>query len=153
MKSSELRLGRTFGVTFEDGSDFFSELEEFCLENKIKQGYIPYFLAGFSEVELVGTSDKLENPKAPVWSKVYLENVEVFGGGTIAYDIKQQKILPHIHVTTGIKPHGATAHTSHLLKAKVQFLVEMIFTEIISPNLIRVANKNLYDIPLLNFAL
>ena len=44
------------------------------------------FLAGFAEAEVVGTCEKLENSDAPVWSKVYLQNVEAFGCGTLAND-------------------------------------------------------------------
>jgi predicted DNA-binding protein with PD1-like motif len=79
MKCSELTLGRTFSVTFEHGKDFFTELEEFCEANKLKQGYIPFFIAGFSEVELVGTCERVEDENAPISSKVYLKNVEAVG--------------------------------------------------------------------------
>ena len=61
MKSAELTLGRTFSVTFEHGKDFFTELKEFCAVNDVKQGYIPFFIAGMSEVELVGTCEKIED--------------------------------------------------------------------------------------------
>ena len=46
------------------------------------------FLAGFEKAEIVGTCEKLEDPNAPVWSKVHLENVEAIGCGTIASDLK-----------------------------------------------------------------
>jgi predicted DNA-binding protein with PD1-like motif len=46
MKSTELQLGRTFLVTFEHGKDFFSQLNEFCGENGVKQGYIPFLSQG-----------------------------------------------------------------------------------------------------------
>src|SRR5437588_4958407 len=68
MKSAELTLGRTFSVTFEHGKDFFTELKEFCAVNNVKQGYIPFFIAGMSEVELVGTCEKIEDKNAPIWS-------------------------------------------------------------------------------------
>ena len=68
MKSAELTLGRTFCVTFEHGKDFFTELKEFCAVNNVKQGYIPFFIAGMSEVELVGTCEKIEDKNAPIWS-------------------------------------------------------------------------------------
>ena len=82
MKSAELVLGRTFSVTFEHGKDFFTELKEFCAVNHVKQGYIPFFIAGMSEVELVGTCEKIEDKNAPIWSKVHLENVEAVDAGT-----------------------------------------------------------------------
>jgi len=71
------------------------------------------------------TCEKLEDPDGPVWSKVHLENVEAFGGGTLAYDAENDTVSPHIHVSVGLKPHSATAHTSHLLGATIQFLTEM----------------------------
>jgi predicted DNA-binding protein with PD1-like motif len=110
MQSRELTIGRTFGVTFDHGDDFFDTLIAFCQSKDIRQGYIPMFLAGFEEAEIVGTSEKLEDPNAPVWSKVHLENVEAVGCGTIAYDAGNDHLLPHIHTSLGIKDHGATAH-------------------------------------------
>lgn len=151
MKSKELSIGRTFGVTFEHEADFFEELSLFCKENQVKQGYIPMFIAGFSEVELVGSCGKINNPNAPVWDKVYLENVEACGCGTIAYDSQKDMISPHIHVSTGIKSYSASAHTSHLLSAKVLFLVEMVVVEVLQPEIKRVVDPNMYNIGLLQF--
>jgi predicted DNA-binding protein with PD1-like motif len=151
MKSSELKMGRFFGVTFDHGKDFFEELTAFCEENNVKQAYIPMFIAGFSEAELVGTCDKLENPEAPVWSKVYLEYVDVIGSGTITYDEANQKISPHIHVSVGVKPQSSFAYTSHLISAKVLFLTEMLVIEVISPKMGRIVNPDLYNLALLSF--
>jgi predicted DNA-binding protein with PD1-like motif len=72
MNSVEIKQGRSFAVTFEHGKDFFDELNEFFKLNNIKQAFIPMFIAGFQNVEMVGACEKLENPKAPVWSKVHL---------------------------------------------------------------------------------
>ncbi len=151
MKSAELKIGRTFSIAFEHGEEFYATLDEFCKNNEVKQGYIPTFIAGFSEVELVGTCEKLDDENAPVWSKVYLKSVEVIGGGTIAWDEDNDKILPHIHVSVGVKPNSANGYTSHLLNAKVQFLVEMIIVEVLEPKFRRIKNPDLYDVPLLNF--
>jgi predicted DNA-binding protein with PD1-like motif len=151
MQSRELTIGRTFGVTFDHGDDFFDTLITFCQSNDIRQGYIPMFLAGFAEAEIVGTSEKLEDPNAPVWSKVHLTNVEAIGCGTIAYDRQNDHLLPHIHTSLGIKDHAATGHTSHLLSARVLFLVEMLLIEVAAPAMHRRPNPSLYDVPLLTF--
>jgi hypothetical protein len=45
----------------------------------------------------------------------------------------------------------ATAHTSHLLAATVQFLVEMVVVEVTAPTLTRTRDRQLYDVPLLTF--
>jgi hypothetical protein len=87
----------------------------------IRQGYIPMFLAAFAAADIVGTCDKLDNPAAPVWSKVHLTNAEALGCGTIAYDQQAGRILPHVHVTLGLKERAADGYTSHLLDARVQF--------------------------------
>ena len=117
----------------------------------MRQGYIPGFIAGFSQVQIVGTCDKLDDPNAPVWTKVHLTNVEAFGGGTLAYDPETDTVLPHIHVAIGLKPHSATAHTSHLLGATIQFLTEMYVVEVTAPSMTRVRQPDLYDVPLLTF--
>ncbi|WP_378736116.1 PPC domain-containing DNA-binding protein [Nocardia brasiliensis] len=151
MRSHELTLGRSFGVAFDHGDDFYPVLAEFCHANNLRQGFIPSFIAGFSEVDIVGTCDRLDDPQAPVWSKVHLSNVEAFGGGTLAYDPDTGTVLPHIHVAVGIKEHSATGYTSHLLSAKVQFLTEMLIIEVAEPNMLRIRESNLYDVPLLRF--
>jgi hypothetical protein len=44
------------------------------------------FIAGLASADIVGTCERLEDPNAPVWSKVHLTNIEALGGGTLAYD-------------------------------------------------------------------
>ena len=109
------------------------------------------FVAGMREVQLVGTCEKLEDPDAPVWSAVHLENVEAIGGGSLAYDDETETVLPHIHVSVGLKAQSAVAHTSHLLSAKIQFLTEMYLVEVTSPRLSRVRQPSHYNVPLLAF--
>jgi predicted DNA-binding protein with PD1-like motif len=151
MRSHELTIGRTFGVAFDHGENFSTALTDFCRQHQVRQGYIPYFLAGFSEVKIVGTCERLESPAAPVWSHVYLTNVEAQGGGTIAYDPDNDEIKPHIHVSVGIKERSAVGHTSHLLEATVQFLTEMVIVEVTAPQMRRHTEPTLYDVPLLSF--
>ncbi len=151
VKSAELTLGRTFSVTFEHGKDFFTELKEFCTGHNVKQGYIPFFIAGMSEVELVGTCEKIEDKNAPIWSRVYLENVEAIGAGTLAVDEETGQFSPHIHVSVGKKTDSAFSRMSHLLDAKVLFLTEMVVVEVVKPHFRRVKNPALYDVGLLSF--
>jgi predicted DNA-binding protein with PD1-like motif len=75
MKATELKAGRTFGVTFQHGEDFMASLGGFCRENEIRLGYIPMFLAGFAQADIVCTCEKLEDLQAPVWAKVHVANV------------------------------------------------------------------------------
>lgn len=151
MRAAELAMGRTFAVQFDHGDDFYTALAEFCAVHDVRQGFIPMFIAGLHEVKLVGTCEKLDDPEAPVWSSVHLENVEAFGGGTLAYDAATGTVQPHIHVSVGLKAQSATAHTSHLLNAKVQFLTEMYVVEVKSPGFTRIPRPDLYDVPLLSF--
>jgi predicted DNA-binding protein with PD1-like motif len=144
-------MGRTFAVHFDHGDDFYTALSEFCRTRQVRQGFIPMFIAGMRDVQLVGTCEKMENPDAPVWSQVHLENVEAVGGGTLAYDAENDTVLPHIHVSVGLKAQSATAHTSHLLRAKIQFLTEMYLVEVTGPTLSRVRQPALFDVPLLTF--
>lgn len=150
MHSRELTIGRTFGVTFDHGDDFFGALAKFCAENDVRQGYVPSFIAGFAEAELVGACEKLENPDAPVWSSVHLEQVEAFGAGTFTHDADGQ-LSPHIHVSVGEKARSANGYTSHLLSARIQFLTEMLVVEVIAPTMSRPRRVDLYDVPLLTF--
>jgi predicted acetyltransferase len=47
-----LRAGRTLGLTFDHGEDFFTALHQVCRRESIRYGYIPRFLAGFREVQI-----------------------------------------------------------------------------------------------------
>lgn len=152
MRSHELTTGRTFGIAFDHGDDFFDTLNAFCTTNNVRQGYIPMFIAGFAEAEIVGTCERLTDPAAPVWSKVHLTNVEALGCGTIGYDPETNRVLPHIHTSLGLKEHSAVGHTSHLLSARVQFLVEMLLVEVATPTMLRTPEPTLYDVPLLRFS-
>jgi predicted DNA-binding protein with PD1-like motif len=151
MHSHELGIGRTVMAVFDHGEDFFTALDAACRAHTIQQGYIPMFIAGLRTADLVGTCEQLDDPNAPVWSKVQLTNVEAIGGGTLAYDPESDTITPHVHLSVGLKAHSATAHTSHLLAATVQFLTEMVIVEVTEPTLRRVRQPDLYDVPLLRF--
>lgn len=151
MHAHQLSLGRSFAVVFEPGEDFYDTLTVFCRAHEVRQGYIPMFIAAFAEAEIVGTCQKPEDPDAPVWSSVHVDNVEAFGAGTIAWDEQHQTIQPHIHTTLGLKHQSATGFTSHLLSARTQFVVEMVITEITDPQLRRLPNPDAYNTPLLAF--
>ena len=151
MRTHEATTGRTIVVVFDHGEDFYTALKQACADNGIRQGYIPMFIAGFATADVVGTCERLDNPEAPIWSRVHLTNVEALGGGTLAWDATANGVAPHIHVTVGLKQHSATAHTSHLLDATVQFLTEMIIVEVVDPPLHRQKKADLYDVPMLTF--
>jgi len=151
MHSHQLTTGRTFGIRFDHGESFFPVLEDFCAGQGIRYGYIPMFLAAFAEADIVGACDKLDDPQAPVWSRTHLTNAEALGCGTVAYDEMAGRILPHVHVTLGLKERAADGYTSHLLEARVQFLVEMILVEVTAPAMTRPADPGLYDVPRLTF--
>jgi predicted DNA-binding protein with PD1-like motif len=151
VRAREVSVGRTFVVAFEHGDDFFGTLREFCDEQGIRQGYVPMFIAGFSVADIVGTCEALVDPNAPVWTAMHVRNVEALGCGTLARDPGSGDLMPHIHTSLGLKEHSATAHTSHLLAATVQFLVEMVVVEVTAPTLTRTRDRQLYDVPLLTF--
>jgi hypothetical protein len=90
---------------------------------------------------------------SPVRYRLPLAGVHILkslGCGTIARD-DADGILPHIHTSVGLKEHSATAHTSHLLAATIQFLTEMIIVEVDAPEITRPHSRSLYDVPLLTF--
>ncbi len=109
------------------------------------------FIAAFKEAEIAGTCEKIDDPDAPVWSKVYVENVEVIGAGTLVRNEAQDRLEPHIHVSLGEKPRSANAMTSHLFRAKVKFLTEMLVIEVLEPKMERVKHPNLYNISVMTF--
>lgn len=94
---------------------------------------------------------KLDDPSAPVWSRVYRSNAEAFDCGTIATTAGEGDFSPHFHVSVGLKEPSAVANTSHLLRARVQFLVEMILAEVLAPKWRRTPNPDLYGVPSLGF--
>ncbi|MFF8945985.1 DUF296 domain-containing protein [Streptomyces sp. NPDC014864] len=151
MRAHELTVGRTFGVTFDHGEDFFEALSTFCRDNGVRQGYIPSFNRGPR-----GGRDRglLREARGP-------------GRTGLGEDVRHQRrgvrrrhprhapatgeILPHIHVSAGLKAQSADGRTSHLLSAEVQFLSELLIVEVTSPTMTRPRNPDLYDVPLLTF--
>jgi predicted DNA-binding protein with PD1-like motif len=111
MKARELKTGRTFAVTFDHGDDFMpAAFAKLCRDNNVRHGYIPMFLADFAEADIVGTREKLNDPNAPVWTKVHLTNVEAMGCGTIARDDANGIVVPHIHTPVGLRTLRHRAH-------------------------------------------
>lgn len=151
MRQHELKTGRHFGLNFDHGEDFFPTLSAFCREQGIRQGYVPMFLAAFAETEIAGTCGRVEDPEAPVRTPVYLQKVEAMGCGTFSWDPDRDDIVPHVHVTVGLKQLAAAAFSSHLMSAKVQYLTEMLIIEVDSPSMRRPIQADLYDVPLLTF--
>ncbi|MCP3820871.1 DNA-binding protein [Streptomyces sp. A3M-1-3] len=118
MHAHELTIGRTFGVTFDHGEDFFDTLSRFCREHGIRQGYVPSFIGAFAEAEIVGACEKLKDPNAPVWAKTYVTNVEAFGAGTLAHDPETGGILPHIHASAGLKAQDGRPSTTRRTRTR-----------------------------------
>lgn len=147
----ELKVGRTLAVTFAHGEDFITGLNSFCARREIRYGYIPMFVGGFRHTDIVGTCDRVPDPEAPIWSPVHLEICDAVGAGTIAYDEVADRVSAHIHVSVGLRHHGATGHTSHLLSATVQYLTELVIVEVLSPGMRRLKNPMMYGVPELIF--
>jgi len=89
MHSRQLTTGRTFGIRFDPGESFFFPAGRILRRPWHPLRYIPMFLAAFAEAEIVGTCDKLDDPAAPVWTRVQLTNAKALGCGTIAYNVHQ----------------------------------------------------------------
>lgn len=73
MRSTQVAVGRHLVVVFDEGDSSFTALAGSCRDHRIRPGVIPGFVAGFREVDVLGTCDRIENPNAPVWSKAHLE--------------------------------------------------------------------------------
>lgn len=151
MRSHQLTTGRTFALVVDHGEDLLSSLTQFCRDNGVRAGYIPTFVASFSEADIVGTCQRLDNPGAPVRSAVHLRNTDAVGAGSIALDPTTGEAKPHLHVVLGVKEHSSTAHASHLFNARVQFAAELIIVEVVAPSFQRVPEPGLYGVPLLWF--
>ncbi|MFE6977165.1 PPC domain-containing DNA-binding protein [Streptomyces sp. NPDC057682] len=151
MRATELTLGRTFALAFDDGDDFVKELTGFCAEHQIRQAIIPMFLGGFRQVGLVGADGPLQDPEAPVWEETVLETVEAVGAGTLAWSPDTDSLAPHLHVAVGRKDLNAAGSVSHLLWAKVQFIQEMMLQEVVAPTMLR-PECGPHGVPTLTFA-
>jgi predicted DNA-binding protein with PD1-like motif len=149
MHSRPLTLGRTFGVVFDHGDDFLPTLLRFCEENDVRQAYLPGFLGAFGSAGLIGACEPPADPEAPIWTRKQLEHVEAIGSGTVAVNPATGELAPHVHVATGMRYNNATGHTSHLLDATVQFVIELLVIEVTEPTILRVPHPDLYDIPVL----
>ncbi|MFJ9034099.1 PPC domain-containing DNA-binding protein [Streptomyces sp. NPDC102274] len=121
MRFAQTTPGRTFTVVLDHGEDFYKGLAEFCTTQSVKAGRVS-FLGGFRFARLVATCGPLEKPDEPLWDDVKVEYLEALGHGTLAWNVEEDRLAPHIHVTAGLKGASAEGRTSHLLEATVQFL-------------------------------
>lgn len=151
MRHTELTMGRSFALAFDDGDDFIPELTKFCAEFAIRQAIIPMFLGGFRRVALVGTNGPLKDPEAPVWDETVLHTVEAVGAATLAWSPESDSLAPHIHVAVGRKDLQAAGSVSHLLSAEVQFIQEMFLHEVVAPAMLR-PKCGPHAVPTLDFA-
>lgn len=150
-RSAELQIGRTIGVTMDHGDEFMPTLNQLCEEREIKYGYIPLFIGAFKTATVAGTCQHAD-AEAPMFDKhVDLDFVEVVGGGTIGFDTDAKKIQPHVHLSLGKRLHSADGITSHLFDATVQFLLEMVVVEVVTPSMTRPPNPDLFNLNLLTF--
>jgi hypothetical protein len=152
VRSHELTTGRTFGIVFDHHDDFFGTLTAFCAANNVRQGYIPMFIAGFAEAEIVGTCEKLADPGAPVWSKVHLANVEPSVAAPSAMTPTPAMCCPTFTLASGSRDTQPAATPAITSGARVQFLVEMLLVEVITPTMLRTREPARYDVPLLRFS-
>ena len=60
-------------------------------------------------------------------------------------------VSKHILISIGSKLNSATAHTSHFIGGKVQFLTEMVLVEVLSPSMDRTVDENVFNLKLLSF--
>lgn len=154
MKAREVKIGRTFGVAFEHDDDFMSSLARSCQEDDVQQGYIQMFIEGFAEAGTVGTCDKLDDPRAPVWSKVCVSNVEALGCGAIVRG-EAGGILPHIHAAVGLKDASRSTQRPRAPATccpRRSSSSPRCSSSRWSPRMMtRPRNLDLYDVPLLTF--
>ncbi|MEV6536929.1 DUF296 domain-containing protein [Streptomyces sp. NPDC051639] len=155
MRFAQVRSGRQFVLALDHGEDLLEGLTQFCEDQGIRAGYIPTFVGGFRSARLVGSCESLADPEAPLWEEITVETLEALGGGTLAWDLENDCLAPHIHVAAGIKGASADGRVSHLLGAKVQFICEIPIVEVVGdaagPALTRRRDPKLYDVPLLGF--
>lgn len=150
MRHTEVTMGRSFALAFDDGDNFVDELIGFCAEMGIRQAIIPMFLGGFRRVGLVGTDKPLEDPEKPLWEETVLHTVEAVGAATLAWSPETDSLAPHIHVAVGRKDLSASGSVSHLKWAEVQFIQELFLQEVASPELLR-PECGPYGVPTLSF--
>lgn len=152
MKSASLTTGRTFQLVFQHGEWLLPTLADFCRAEGIRQAVIPMFIAGFSEVEIVGTCSPVDDLNAPVWDTTVLDQVEAVGAGTVVYDPDSGQLREHIHVSVGRKHQGAVGYTSHLKGACVAFTAEMYLVEVLAPVMSRrIKHVGEFEVPLMRF--
>ncbi|MGH3830923.1 MAG: hypothetical protein ACRDRS_10825 [Pseudonocardiaceae bacterium] len=151
MRSHELTTGRTFGIAFDHDDDFFDPLTAFCTANNVRQGYIPMFIAGFAEAEIVGTCEKIADPAAPIWSTVHLTNVEALGCGTLAATPKPTACCPTSTPASVSKNTQPSA--TPIISSPPEYIPRRDATRRgHHPAMLRSREPALYDVPLLRFS-
>lgn len=135
MFAAELEVGRRFLVVLQPGDEVLDGLRAFCSQHGVDQAYLTTFLGAYTEATLIGTADPIADEDAPLPDSVVVRNSEGIGSGTVV--TADGVCTPHVHVALGEKGDSAAAYAGHLLAGTVQYVTEIVVTEIVSPRLTR----------------
>lgn len=138
MIASEAVVGRTILVVLEPGDDVIGALVDACARFELQQGYIPVFSGAFRDLTIIGTDEPIEDEDAPLGDSIVVRNAEGFGSGTVAQGSDGTAV--HLHASVGAKGESSRATAGHVLAGTVQYPVEVVIVEVLSPALVRRPN-------------
>lgn len=141
--------GRTVLAVLEPGDGVLEGLAEACSRFGIENAVIPVFLGAFSELAFIGAAEPPLDEDEPMTSVTVVRNCEGLGSGTVTSGPEGPQI--HLHASVGAKGESARATAGHVLRGTVQYPVEVVITEVLSPALSRRPNDRARGIPTLHF--
>jgi len=151
MQSAQLTIGRTIGVVLHPGDDVLASIAQACRDHEVRQGVIGTLLGAFRSVTLIATREPLADEEPPLADSVVVPYAEGVGSGTISFDRDLDEHRVHLHVAVGVKSQGGAAYAGHLLAAEAHYTVELAITEVLAPELSRVADPAAFELKNLVF--
>ena len=116
--------GRMIYCRIDHGEDLLARLEEVCVRETIRCGWIQLF-GGLRRTDLVIGPEEPTMPPDPVWSR--LEDCrEALGIGSVFWDGTTPKI--HLHGALGHHGHTVTGCIRKL--AEIYLLIEVVICEV-----------------------
>ena len=118
-------VNRIFVVRFDDGDDFFDELNRLIIREKIENGWFQ-IIGGLRAVDMVTGPKEPSMPPEPVWRQ--MEGAyETVGSGSVYRDENGEAKI-HLHAALG--HHGETITGCLRKNSKVYLVLELLLMEL-----------------------
>lgn len=123
LKDCPYLLGRTFIFSISKGEDIIPFIQNFCIENQVKFGFITATIGAVTKAT-IGIYDQKEKKYKKLTYEKDMEILSIHGNISL-YDLK-----PMIHAHITLSDISGNAFGGHLMSPTIIFSCEMVIQEL-----------------------